>query len=346
MREPLVKKSPGRAARVLRPLAWAVLTMTVVVGVLLALRPGEGNSAAPSWTSPTGQGPLPPASPREGLPAQAWAILDIELSRFPALAARVPGALETLDCRQVAPPKRMSIALMEPSRTAPQQRLPEFLVAASETTPGFRQCARQRMQQAEEVPSRKWPGNIEVLQRDGGLRLLLQEDRDLLVFVSAPSVETERLIEIFNGTGPRASEHGQHAALLRSLPPSEGLALTVTLPDRWMEADHWLEDVVEPAEAQRSPLRFLRATAWSLGQNGLQGIVDCKATEDGHGCASLARFMERSRTDLLEVLASREQHLPEDDWKLTQTGPTRLEILWSLPMSTREHLLQLLTRQF
>lgn len=344
------KGTHDRRAAWTRPLLLAALLVGLGIGLLLTLRARRAPEFGPDREP--GVDPLAPGrardaeqettatQPRRALPASAWAVLDLDLARiagFGGALARLPEALGQLDCDRLAPPPRVALALLAPRA---DEGL-EFAVAATGASPAFLRCTRDHMLQtgsARDVRSETWPGGFEVLSRPAGLRLALHAERGLVLFWNAAVGDDAELVELLSGTRPNAAEHGLHASLHRSLAPAP-ITLTVQPPEGW------LEHFVSEEEAGRSPLRFLRASAWALRDEGLFAFVDCAATPDGSGCRALARFLEQAHRDVLGELPPGE--LPEQEraqliqgFRLEPVGPTRLELTWLLPARARSHLLE------
>lgn len=320
------------------------LVGALVTGLVLLGRSGSATDSTPKTASLS-----PPAlatedasphelTPRHALPADAWAILDLDLKRLAQLGAALPQGLEALDCDRIPPPEHIAVALLAPLRPGEADEL-QFLVAATGATTAFQTCARQRMVDAN-ARAETWHGGYEVLSRPGGLRLLLHAEEERMVFASASAVGTDELVEVLAGTRPNAARHGHHAELLGSIAPAVPaeplgeLSLTITLPKGWVET------LVPPDEAAQSPLRFLRASAWTLRDEGLYGLVDCQATRDGSGCRDLARFLEDARDDLLSYVDVERRPALDAGWSLRAKTPHRLQLAWRVPLDVRARLLE------
>ena len=353
-----------RGGFVRRLLVAALVVACLVAALVLFGRPNrQEQQASPTAARP--EATVPPSNvaaehaakngPREALPAEAWAILDLDLGRLGQLGTPLSGRLEALDCDQIPPPRRISVALLAPPARADGgaeggDEL-EFLVTSTDATAAFRACARERMLAGGAV-SEPWPGGIDVASRPGGLRLLSSGDGGPMMFASAPSWGTDALVEVLAGAHPSAARHGHHAALLasmtsalaphapaedaRPLPPlgdSSAVLLTVALPNGWVDG------LVPPEDAARTPLRFLRAAAWALQDDGLFGLIDCQVTQDGSGCEALGRFFEDARDDLLSHAPGDQRSALIDGWSLRATAPYRLELRWRIPAEARARLL-------
>jgi hypothetical protein len=317
----------------------AALLVGLGIGLLLTLRARRIPEAEPA-RAPTAA-PLPAEEqsgetlPRSFLPASAWAVLDLHLAELVGWSgslARLPEAFGQLDCERLAPPPRVALALLAPRG---DESL-DFAVAATGASPAFLRCTRERMMKTEgagEVRSESWPGGFEVLSRPGGLRLALHPARGLVLFWNAVGSENAELIELLTGTRPNAERHGLHASLRSSVEPAP-ITLTLDPPEGW------LERFVPPEEAARTPLRFLRASAWALRDGGLFASVDCAPTPDGAGCRALARFLEQVRDDMLQTLPEAEHAELRQSFRLEQRGATRLELVWRLPAQTQRQLLE------
>ncbi len=319
-----------------------------------------GTSLAPARPAAPIDGSRAESTPRDALPAEAWAILDLDLGHLVQLGAPLSGRLDALDCDQIPPPRRISVALLAPPVRADVGDELEFLVTSTDATAAFRACARDRMRDGGAV-AEPWPGGIEVARRPGGLRLLLSPGEGPMMFASAPSWGTDALVEVLAGARPSAARHGHHAELLASMsaalmPGSPGepaldattphadvprantnessaVILTLALPSGWVDG------LVSPEEASRTPLRFLRAAAWALRDDSLFGLIDCQVTQDGSGCDALGRFLVDARGDLLSH-APRDQHRALlDGWSLRAIAPHRLELRWRIPAEARGKLL-------
>lgn len=245
----------------------------------------------------------------------------------------MPEALGSLDCDQVASPPRVALGLLAPGSGDDL----EFVLAAADVTPGFLTCARQRMldaggDAAPEVQS--WPSGVESVSRSGGLRLLLDQERARLLFADAPTFTTADLVALLAGRRPNAAREGRHATLRAEHAPTSALTLTVAPPDGW------LERLVPPEEAERSPLRYLRASSWALQPDALRAFIDCAPSPDDAGCHALARFVTAARDDLLTALAAEATPELTRGWSLTHEGPTRLVLRWQLPPDVSARLLE------
>lgn len=336
-----------------RPLIVAVATMSVLVSLLVVLgrrshppSQGEAQRGSPSKVGAHGD----ERDPRHALPATAWAVLDLDLARLAEGGTALPDALDGLDCSKIDPPARVALALSSSGAAADPDRF-DFLVAATQTSSAFRECARRRMLDGG-ARRRAWPGGFDVLSRDGGLRLLIHDARGVLVFADAPSFETSALLDVFEGRSPNAGVHGLHAELLRELGAHAGLTLTLAPPD------DWLQGVVPPEEAAHSALRFLKGAALSLRDRDVYVIVDCRSTlaqddpqtsarerlrQTAHdttqppGCLQLTTFLQELRDRLLP--GTHQQDDPAGGWSADPHDPARFRFRWPLPRAARAQIL-------
>lgn len=336
--------------RWLGPLLVAVGTMSVAIGSLVALRPGTGSPPTDAGAKPLATEHRADRGPRHALPATAWAVLDLELQRLGNDDSALPEALERLDCQRVDPPARIALALLAPGPGAGVDRF-DLLVVATQTHRAFRECARRRMLEAG-ARQRSWPDGFDVLSRAGGLRLVIHDANALILFVNAPHLETDRLLDVWQGALPSAATQGTHAELQRELDPGADIVLTVAPPRTWL-------DGVAPAEeAAHSPLRFLKAAALSLRGQEIRALVDCheapaadeprapsdqalvKDAQQAHdvtGCQRLTSFLQELRDSLLFGAAEPDE--PMQGWSVDPAQPLRFRARWPLPPEARKRLL-------
>lgn len=287
---------------------------------------------------------------RSVLPADAWVVLDVDLSLLNAAGWASADALRPLDCDRVPPPARLAVAMLpaatvdgaesdgwpgatEPQRAparpgmpAPKERpaasrgVPDLVVAALGASPAFRDCAKRKLL-SDDGSTATLPGGFEVVENRTHTRLVSHAERDLLLFATASAPATRELIALIRGERPSAAS-SQHHLLAEALGP-RALGLTASLPS------DWLERAGGGPEASMSPLSKLRAAALGVRLDGtLEASLFCGPAGGADGCADLAAFLARAKGDLLRGQSA--SHRAALEALTFETRPNALHLTWRL----------------
>ncbi len=382
------KKSPS-----FLPLALgATLGIGALVLGLVALRRhqsttlGTGDGTVESAVSnptatPTPQAPLERAphqdaavgALRAALPANAWVVLDVDLSLLGAAGWADPNTLRPLNCEEVPPPSRLALALMPSGAQGaatgnapgwpgaqgapPNDRkrandaaddAPDLVVAALGASEAFRSCAKRKLL-ADGGSETPWPGGYEVVTGKSNTRLVIDAPRDRMLFATATAPATNELVQVLQGARPSANDSPEHRALSSAI-GMRALGATVTLPAGW------LERVGGGPEAAQSPLAALRSAALGLRLDGsLEANLTCSPGPQRGGqekrapgepssletptCDSLARFIARAKDDLLRALPPQRRAALGDRFQVDARSATEIRLTWRVKPSDLEGLL-------
>ncbi len=378
------KKSPS-----FLPLALgATLGIGALVLGLVALRRhqattlGSVESAVSSPTAP----PTPLAPPeraphqdaavgalRAALPANAWVVLDVDLSLLGAAGWADPNTLRPLNCEEVPPPSRLALALMPSSaqgaatghtpgwpgaQGAPPNSgkraddaaddAPDLVVAALGASEAFRACAKRKLL-ADGGSETPWPDGYEVVTGKSNTRLVIDAARDRMLFATATAPATNELVQVLQGARPSANDNPEHRALSGAI-GMRALGATVTLPAGW------LERVGGGPEAAQSPLAALRSAALGLRLDGsLEANLTCNPGPQRRGqekrapgdapsleaptCDALARFISRAKDDLFRKLPPERRSALGEPFQIDARSPTEIRMTWRVKPSDLEGLL-------
>jgi hypothetical protein len=313
---------------------------------------------------------------RAALPANAWVVLDVDLSLLGAAGWADPNTLRPLNCEEVPPPSRLALALMPsgaknaPATDTPgwpgaqgvppdaakrpngaaeaKDDAPDLVVAALGASEAFRACAKRKLL-ADGGSETAWPGGYEVVTGKSNTRLVIDTTRDRMLFATATAPATNELVQVLQGARPSANDEPAHRALSGSI-GMRALGVTVTLPAGW------LARVGGGPEAGQSPLAALRAAAIGLRLDGsLEAGLTCNppsparepdrrtpgesAAPEAPTCDSLARFISRAKDDVLRSLPPERRAALGDPFQLEVRSPTELRVTWRVKPSDLESLL-------
>lgn len=338
----------------------ATITVAALVAALVLWRRWEAAHPKPTPVPRETTAEAVPAASRQDpgvralrsvLPQNAWVVVDVDLSLLGTSGWVKPSALGPLDCDDVPPPARLAFAVLPhtneknaaepgwpsargsaerplspPAPDAPRGREeaepPELVVVALRPTPAFRECARRKLL-AEGGDWQELPNGFELVENASHTRLLSNARNELLMFATASAPPTDELIALARGERPSTAD-SRHHALAEALGP-RALGMTAALPPAW------LERAGGGAGANESPLGALEAAALGVRVDGsLEARFSCAESAGPDGCARLAAFLRRAKSDLLLSLPEARRAALEAAFQV-DVQPYSLHVTWRIP---------------
>ncbi len=269
-------------SRLPKQLVHAGLLVVATTGFLLWRGRDAGDLAA---TSPSSSSTLSnEGPPREDtasplIPDDAWLVLSVESSLFPASPFEGEG-----ECDRVAPPERLEFAVLPPR---PGGDDVSFFLAADEVSEAFSVCAERMIERnggrtlgaLGDIRRMRTPSGV--FARSGRALAFSTEDGDGETAVRVLRTRSSRvLLERHPSLAERRSR-----LLVLSVAPEAG----------------WLDGAARSlgADPARSPLAALRRLTFAVDREGEgKGFLDCLPNR----CEELARFALRSVSDLVATL--------------------------------------------